>query len=99
RDKLVTGVQTCALPISAAAAKPGPPQPAGAIRASFFFRPPASHPSRLLLSVPRVRSQPARRQDYGREDTEGASPSARLINASVRSEERRVGKEGRWRWG
>src|SRR5687767_15784488 len=62
RDKLVTGVQTCALPIC----RPIPPA------------------SRIL-----ARAQPG---------PDARSVSPRGVPAVIRSEERRVGKEGRSRW-
>src|SRR5207248_3971991 len=74
RDRTVTGVQTCALPISDAACR------------------------KVYVRTLRPRRKPG----------PDAPPRSRRIHrrlrapcrrASARSEERRVGKEWRWRWG
>src|SRR5205809_7768639 len=68
RDVAVTGVQTCALPIS--------------LRPVTTTRQPNSDAS------PRARAKPIPREP----------PEMRIVSASSRSEERRVGKECRSRW-
>src|SRR5205823_7721551 len=90
RDKLVTGVQTCALPISAVGRGRLPPE----------LRPPHVHG----LAQGRLPQSPERgpRDGYA---SSARHPARRLHDApagehradAVRSEERRVGKEGRWR--
>src|SRR2546425_3224736 len=81
RDKLVTGVQTCALPISPRTELRGrsPRSNSGKSDAPLVHRrgprwPPPSHPQ------------------------EGLRGQARARTAVTRSEERRVGEEGRSRW-
>src|SRR5436305_15069407 len=72
----VTGVQTCALPISSS------------------ISPRASAPwarSRMWASVPAKTSESVKRQTRG-------SRMVEAMRAFSRSEERRVGKEGRSRW-
>src|SRR5205823_9274522 len=76
RDKLVTGVQTCALPISS---------PPGTTAASSARTTSTSTNSWANPHEPRRRLRPAVR--------------VRLRHQPPRSEERRVGKEGRSRWG
>src|SRR5258708_16961909 len=82
RDDLVTGVQTCALPISAVPAFP-PNWPR-------LFRHPCALPrcgsERSRCGVPR------RREEWGSSADRGAEAT------KSRSEERRVGKECRSRW-
>src|SRR5207249_6304238 len=88
RDRNVTGVQTCALPIS---------------------RHPSRNPIVRLPQSPRKIEAGLKlyRRNASRAPTRGAVASARVAfccrraAASVvkRSEERRVGKEGRSRWG
>src|SRR5205823_11091850 len=82
RDKLVTGVQTCALPIC----------PAEAARPPQGFAGPGGH----LVSAERQAGEPtaAGRAHSGR--VAGAIPH--LDEGPFRSEERRVGKECRSRW-
>src|SRR5687767_15369202 len=76
RDKLVTGVQTCALPISIKAER----------RMEYvYYRGMAS-----LLDVDDRTERIARRELYRR--------CSRIGETVIRSEERRVGKEGRSRW-
>src|SRR5205823_10487639 len=69
RDKLVTGVQTCALPI--------------------WRLPPGRQPGVQAAGTPRVRSA-------GRRPTSSRLSARR--GTGFRSEERRVGKEGRSGW-
>src|SRR5687768_18162478 len=84
RDVAVTGVQTCALPISSFWLRTGggpspPPSPSGrGGRSATFARPPCRMPPARA-----IRSRALRRG--GR-------------SAVFRSEERRVGKECRSRW-
>src|SRR5207248_4247710 len=91
RDRTVTGVQTCALPIS---------QPAPVLQSGDVF-------ARFLLSLPR--SQRPKTAAYPSLDDPFASPIADHVRGilekkgvktvyKTRSEERRVGKEGRSRW-
>src|SRR5205823_10427680 len=97
RDKLVTGVQTCALPIYRASAieneENGSPRGArdplgrrreGRSRAGEARRRAVREAEQVFLRVRRPRY--ALGQD-GEDRQEG-----------VRSEERRVGKEGRYKW-
>src|SRR5207245_6367313 len=74
RDATVTGVQTCALPISALTASPD----------NGRNRPPVYSGAPARPSAQKTGSS-----------GQGALPMAAV---SARSEERRVGKEGRWRW-
>src|SRR5205085_3778515 len=81
RDLTVTGVQTCALPISEQAAPRTPRRPrARKLRPS----------PRAASSSPTTRSSRRRRAQRSRR------PHRRPLK--LRSEERRVGKEGRGRW-
>src|SRR5258708_19278538 len=84
RDDLVTGVQTCALPISIAAPEKEPSGNGEVVA-------PSSTPTRGRRDPARsVRSDATR----SRTTTVKGSPS----EAARRSEERRVGKECRSRW-
>src|SRR2546428_8017316 len=86
RDLIVTGVQTCALPISALVdagiGRLGLVDPDVVDRSNLH---------RQLLH---------RTADLGRPKIESATEklTARRAGVQVRSEERRVGKEGRSRW-
>src|SRR5205823_9542155 len=83
RDKLVTGVQTCALPISGVrqgALRPVPTIGRRLHRLFDFFRPEDGMPPKTLIEDLAIR--------YG----------FQVLGALVRSEERRVGKECRSRW-
>src|SRR3989441_3853756 len=82
RDKLVTGVQTCALPISLS--------PNRAHRR--ISRTPSSTSRR------EIRASPANFFGSYRQNSASQSLYARKIAAWKRSEERRVGKECRSRW-
>src|SRR5205807_6804602 len=93
RDYKVTGVQTCALPILIAAHRiERDPQPR-------LLRP--RHPLHPTCSVsprepsPRSTASPRNSRTSGRR---GAAPCGRGTEGTPRSEERRVGKEGRSRW-
>src|SRR5205823_9786782 len=98
RDKLVTGVQTCALPIFTApvewvALAPGPraPPPDDAVSGRAL----GDLPRRLVVAhgVEVVLEPPgAPRGVHARE-------RRALAEVRLRSEERRVGKEWRSRWG
>src|SRR5207244_4634391 len=93
RDDLVTGVQTCALPIWSAASSgrwPGRPCPSCWKREWELCE-------RLRGSPLRVSSSPGRRPRGGPLRLGGAPPRPR--RADLRSEERRVGKECRYRGG
>src|SRR5207244_6750715 len=80
RDDLVTGVQTCALPISAArAAKPGSVEQ----KVGDFFK--------SAMDTAAVDAA-------GLKPVEADLARVAAIASTPRSEERRVGKEGRWRW-
>src|SRR5256885_12593875 len=82
RDYKVTGVQTCALPISArsASAARALPLPSSGTRGSAWRRPGGRRGNR-----------PCRR-------TGSPAPTPPLPPCRLRSEERRVGKECRSRW-
>src|SRR5205823_7002344 len=88
RDKLVTGVQTCALPIFA-------------LKANLEWSETALgtkeyHKGRWLIAIDQVaREHSISRADRSR-DRYYSAPSARCFDR--RSEERRVGKEIRSRW-
>src|SRR5947208_12460500 len=84
RDDLVTGVQTCALPISICgiATEHGHPR----LRRVLESRP---------FSI-RKSNRDRRRAGYG--VATGTGRASRLLQQSARSEERRVGKECRSRW-
>src|SRR5207249_6402227 len=82
RDRNVTGVQTCALPISGT----------GARRFAVEGCPPGRPPRPA-----RVRPLPFRRPRAGRGGWPGGAGQAVWVSWK-RSEERRVGKEGRARW-
>src|SRR5206468_7466773 len=83
RDLIVTGVQTCALPISAAPAFGG--------RGSVRDHPAARRRAHRGLRVRRARG--ARRQA-----ADAAALAPHSAGHHARSEERRVGKECRSRW-
>src|SRR5205823_11786337 len=95
RDKLVTGVQTCALPISEAAAVAVIEQ----MRTGAFDALAATFDSSMAANVS---------ADSIRKAWEGATGQfGNWVNTGkglvvpvtgARSEERRVGKEWRWRW-
>src|SRR5690606_40346220 len=89
RDFHVTGVQTCALPISAGTSAP---------RSNSSVPAPRSPPSvtlALLTSacMPRLSRLPDRKTAPA-----GNSPLTGRPASASRSEERRVGKEGRCGW-
>src|SRR5207248_5330152 len=97
RDRTVTGVQTCALPIFAALRANGQARPG-----SSRFTP----EQQLFLSFGQVWCQNATPQERRlRAVTDPHSPGRWRVNGPIsdnedRSEERRVGKEGRARgWG
>src|SRR5256885_4229347 len=96
RDYKVTGVQTCALPISTTSSGPSAAG-SGPTRA----RPAAAPPSRAGTSRARSRGRRGRAHG-GRRGT--SVPAGRRIRSSrvrrprQRSEERRGGEEGRSRW-
>src|SRR5690606_41135810 len=94
RDFHVTGVQTCALPIS-----PLAPLPEGEDRKKQFF------PSLSPTSPPFSKGVAAKRRGDFRSANHIFSPGSfaacftQEVNSfSSRSEERRVGKESRSRW-
>src|SRR5207249_8021077 len=89
RDRNVTGVQTCALPISGFSATGTPSRAAS--RRTAFLSGIAPRGNKENESCPRVVAK--RNQLWSR-----AGSRARC-NSGPRSEERRVGKECRWRWG
>src|SRR2546425_11356651 len=93
RDKLVTGVQTCALPIFPAARANGPDRVACALtRAVVFSR------AKVVVTGRRPSPAAASRSDSTRSGSRRASPSIWKPPQTPRSEERRVGKECRSRW-
>src|SRR5205085_9049216 len=89
----VTVVQTCALPISPGVLLAG----AAAVLAAFLLG--RSHGQPEAATTRRTRT---RRDARGRPARRGAAFNCRRLDAldiATRSEERRVGKEGRDRWG
>src|SRR5205823_9656628 len=98
RDKLVTGVQTCALPIYRRE-RVGAPDGEQHRHAQRPRSPPAP-----FHSGAKYRKSPLPR--WGEGEGEGGNcvsllhdaPAPRRAAAAHRSEERRVGKEGRGRW-
>src|SRR5207248_5501099 len=90
RDRTVTGVQTCALPISLQTAMPLPvfsSGVAGSTPAYLATSPLPSHGSPIDFYMKSINGGlPDCATDYG-------------FALSMRSEERRVGKECRARWG
>src|SRR5207302_5165309 len=92
RDFHVTGVQTCALPISTATNSKDPVFEDASIQ-------PGVHINAMGSNVATRRELPA---DLVRRASVIAVDSleqARIEAGDLRSEERRVGKEGRTRWG
>src|SRR2546430_13612194 len=87
RDLTVTGVQTCALPIWTPTwtAHPWSRSPGRSARTSCIRK----------LTSSWISSACSSRSPSG---THGCSGSTRCPRSSARSEERRVGKEGRSRW-
>src|SRR5258708_28663591 len=83
RDDLVTGVQTCALPICCG----GPPTTASTI-ATPTRRSTSTRPGRASSGA----------TSGGSSATSTRPPTTRPSRTSPRSEERRVGKECRSRW-
>src|SRR5260370_5375104 len=83
RDSSVTGVQTCALPIYVSACNPSSAQPAFTLPIRSASR--RAESKVILLNVSATRGLPPR-------------PSYTRFDGGNRSEERRVGKEGRSRW-
>src|SRR5207253_4004920 len=82
----VTGVQTCALPISSTSPDPTPsPTPNPSPTPSPTPLPPLPEPTQPITSGPFTEKQIRR----------AVERVAFIENAGVRSEERRVGKEGR----
>src|SRR5207249_8930234 len=90
RDRNVTGVQTCALPICIAG--PQPPE------ASSWAAPEPAPPQPAPVSPARAESttQVTRPPSGGQSDA--MHVMATLLVSQLRSEERRVGKECRSRW-
>src|SRR2546425_12592741 len=94
RDKLVTGVQTCALPICRPRRTPAQGVPPSRSRGqhSLATRTPGIGEARRLLRPP------ARWPRRVRSRRPGPRPDREPRDSLVRSEERRVGKECRSRW-
>src|SRR5205823_8018858 len=95
RDKLVTGVQTCALPICAASGTAG-----GLAKAVLA----PCGPDAAALARAEAPDEPGRARGRGTAAALGL-PDADFFSLDLadaaffaRSEERRVGKEGRARW-
>src|SRR5688500_20406521 len=80
RDYKVTGVQTCALPISSPRKNTISAVPPGSSTIGTCRAAQASRPAPVRL------------------ESGGASSASAAGLSRVRSEERRVGKEGRYRW-
>src|SRR5256885_16427480 len=95
RDYKVTGVQTCALPIC----QDLPLAPAGGgARVCTAARPVDLPPgSRKIETIVSSLAVPKTIHEHRRQWQAGGRPGARHLRAP-RSEERRVGKEGRSRW-
>src|SRR5205823_8792032 len=96
RDKLVTGVQTCALPIST---RPLIPIETGLASAKAC----AGSWQVLQATVPSTDNRPSKnsfspRAIFWEVCGLSAGTTARVASTGSRSEERRVGKEGRWWW-
>src|SRR5207249_8796454 len=87
RDRNVTGVQTCALPILAAGGSDLPWQQQHPDGGTIFPAGSGSRDENAGKGVPRITLAV---EHYNR--------MIRLLDKSVRSEERRVGKECRSRW-
>src|SRR5207244_7778580 len=87
RDDLVTGVQTCALPIFGLALETERPAAAGGSRGHGRGDDRKAERSRVGKHVARVCEKGERARDHREDDLGGH-----------RSEERRVGKEGRVEW-
>src|SRR5207247_3366670 len=86
RDPLVTGVQTCALPISRVA--------------THDFLRGVLQRVQVMMREP-VAGKRIRRADsqvVALDGQESARADPTVEDGRGRSEERRVGKEGRWRW-
>src|SRR5205823_10482817 len=95
RDKLVTGVQTCALPISRAAVRSSsPPIPVRHLTAVIAREAKQSRALAHFLRDCRVASR-APRNDGA---VSGIGPCTSTSRSVSRSEERRVGKECRSGW-
>src|SRR5690606_40942979 len=90
RDFHVTGVQTCALPISILKLLMKPPEARKRSRCT------GPSLSKRVTDMPKVRLPPKPRTTA---DCPAGMPSTTNPEARVRSEERRVGKEGRSRRG
>src|SRR5207249_6359701 len=91
RDRNVTGVQTCALPIC------------GSLRRQRLLQGRLGSDLPHLLDVRARRRRVPRHLSLSRRDAEGARreraiPLARRLGETERSEERRVGKEWKARW-
>src|SRR5205823_11379181 len=98
RDKLVTGVQTCALPISELRPRPGD---AGAPEAAGAGAPAGRGESRHQVARQvQQEGAPGGALFYSRvwRTVRTVSKMRSICASSTRSEERRVGKESWWRW-
>src|SRR5205823_7729209 len=95
RDKLVTGVQTCALPICRRTDRAGfvPERDSTGMRSGDRREKGGSTARHPASPVPPSGRQSARRPEAR---TQSAAPD---MSSPKRSEERRVGKEYSWRWG
>src|SRR5206468_10043864 len=96
RDLIVTGVQTCALPISERAFARTMASRDHQAFASFLSQ------EAVFFSGPKPLRGAQQVTDWWKRYYEGpdAPFSWEAVDVEVlRSEERRVGKEGRWRWG
>src|SRR5206468_6037870 len=92
RDLIVTGVQTCALPILRRDARPASGEILSAVEGS-----------RAVLEMPEVQLQGVRRRAARLRHLDGLQrveslPHTVSHGPGLRSEERRVGKECRSRW-
>src|SRR5205823_9016544 len=93
RDKLVTGVQTCALPISAATTR------CTHTTSLFVFGRRVPELLAQRMPPPEDQDRKDRSDDIPAEDpVPGERAEAHVRQDRRRSEERRVGKEGSARW-
>src|SRR5207248_7307127 len=94
RDRTVTGVQTCALPILMPSAPLPPPGPQYPPAAQYAPAPPQYPPA---PQYPPLQAMPPQYPQQPPPEVSNALPPV-PDGPGVRSEERRVGKECRARW-
>src|SRR5205823_11036473 len=98
RDKLVTGVQTCALPIWPVVTTHG--GPAHLIRHEDTGLITYDNPGSMVWAIDRLLGDPGHAERMGHNGRRSDNTSCTWDNVAghYRSEERRVGKECRSRW-